>query len=89
MNLAKATYRLVGGGDLEVEYDRDVPCRICEQPVLDASVGGTDVCPWCDMGVCRSCGVRLYFIGEHVDGGRSLRGVRLHVAGCRGLAVTS
>lgn len=82
MNLAKAQYRLLEGGELEVEYDRDAPCRICEQPVTSASTGGTDVCPWCDCGSCRSCGVSLFAFGEHIDGGRSLRQLRAHVALC-------
>jgi hypothetical protein len=82
VRLAKATYRLVSGEDLEVEYDRDAPCAICEQPVEDASVGGTAVCPACDMGKCRSCGVTLMAFKEELDGGRSLRQLREHVAHC-------
>lgn len=33
-----------------VEYDEEAPCRICGKPVVEASMGGTDVCPWCDCG---------------------------------------
>lgn len=51
--IKKATYRLRGGGTLEVEYDPDAPCRICGKPVVEASVGGTDVCPYCDAGIHR------------------------------------
>ena len=45
-----ATYTLIDGTVLPVEYDETAPCRICGKPVMDASMGGTDVCPWCDMG---------------------------------------
>ena len=48
MKIAK--YPLTGGGFIEVEYDPDAPCRICGKPVIDASMGGTDVCSWCDCG---------------------------------------
>ena len=48
--MKKATYTLIGGKSLTVEYDETAPCRICGKPVIDASMGGTDVCPWCDCG---------------------------------------
>lgn len=32
------------------EFDPDFPCAYCEQPVISLSVGGSAVCPWCDMG---------------------------------------
>jgi hypothetical protein len=38
---------------VEVEYDENAPCRICDQPVMEASMGGIDVCPWCDTGYNR------------------------------------
>ena len=50
MNLQKATYDVVGQGPTEFEYDADAPCRLCGEPVIEASMGGTDVCPWCDCG---------------------------------------
>lgn len=37
----------------DVEYDDDDPCIICKLPVIEASVGGTAVCPWCDCGYDR------------------------------------
>jgi len=40
----------VGGHNIEFEYDETAPCRICGKPVVEASMGGTDVCPWCDCG---------------------------------------
>ncbi len=49
----KAKYRLIGGEEIEVEYDPDSPCIYCGAPVLEASMGGTAVCPWCDCGVLR------------------------------------
>lgn len=45
-----ATYTLIDGTKQDFEYDETAPCRICKKPVVEASVGGTDVCPWCDMG---------------------------------------
>lgn len=32
------------------EFDPDFPCAYCEEPVQSLSVGGSAVCPWCDMG---------------------------------------
>lgn len=48
--MLEARYRLVDGRTLVVEYSSEGPCRMCGEPVKAASVGGTDVCPWCDMG---------------------------------------
>lgn len=53
------TYNLVDGGTKTVEYDETAPCIICGQPVVEASMGGTVICPWCDCGHCRYCGVQL------------------------------
>jgi len=52
--MKKAKYRLIDGGFWEVEYDENAPCRVCGLPVIEASMGGTDVCPWCDCGVFRN-----------------------------------
>lgn len=52
-------YLLVGGGEKVFEYDENAPCIICGEPVVEASVGGTAICPWCDMGICRYCRVQL------------------------------
>ena len=54
-----ATYNLVGGGKKTVEYDENAPCAICGEPVMEASMSGTSVCPWCDCGHCRYCGEHL------------------------------
>jgi hypothetical protein len=50
--LKKVTYQGLDG-PIEVEYDSEAPCRVCGLPVKEASVGGTDVCPWCDAGFHR------------------------------------
>jgi hypothetical protein len=48
-----ATYQLVGGGERTVEYDANAPCWMCGEPVGEASMGGTVVCPSCDCGYNR------------------------------------
>ena len=45
-----ATYTGMDGKPFSIQYDETAPCRICGYSVMDASMGGTDVCPWCDMG---------------------------------------
>ena len=45
---------MIDGRTVEVEYDETAPCILCDMPVVAASVNGTNCCPWCDMGVCRS-----------------------------------
>jgi hypothetical protein len=72
-----ATYRLLDGTDRKIEYDENAPCMVCGEPVIEASMGGTSLCPWCDCGNCRYCGVRLpigrdkehsiELIKEHID----------------------
>lgn len=41
------------GQKIEIEYDTTAPCRICHYEIGDASMSGTDVCVWCDMGKSR------------------------------------
>lgn len=48
------TYTLINGKMLDVEYDETLPCVSCGLPVTEASMGGTSLCPWCDMGVHRN-----------------------------------
>jgi len=48
-----ATYAALQGSPIVVEYDDTAPCRMCGQPIIEASMGGTDVCPWCDCGCNR------------------------------------
>ena len=76
---AMATYPLVSGGTIEVEYDPEASCEVCGEPVISASVGGTTICPWCDTGKCRYCGVQSALVKEEIDGGRSLRSWREHM----------
>ena len=56
-----AAYHLTDGTNISIEYDETLPCRLCGLPVVEASMGGTDVCPWCDLGTCR------YAPGHRVD----------------------
>ena len=78
--MKSATYRTLDGNEIRVEYDETAPCVVCGEPVGEASMGGTAICPACDCGQCRYCGVRAALVGEHVDGGRSLRQWREHMA---------
>lgn len=48
-----ATYTLSDGTHITVEYDENAPCMICHKPIIEASIGGTNICPWCDMGIER------------------------------------
>lgn len=48
--MEKATYTGIDGKKFDVEYDPNALCIICGLPVVTASIGGTAVCPWCDMG---------------------------------------
>lgn len=45
-------YKL-NGQRLRIEYDSEQPCIVCGLPVEEASVGGTMICPMCDMGMHR------------------------------------
>jgi len=69
----------VSYGNTVVRYDADCPCEICSLPVENASVGGVDICPACDMGKCRFCKKRSVILRVKLDGGRSLRRWRDHV----------
>ena len=62
-----ATYRGLDGKGFTVEYDPESPCIHCGLPVVEASVGGTAVCPWCDMGVDRWSGERFWIVALHGD----------------------
>jgi hypothetical protein len=52
-DMKTAKYKLLGGKEIEIEYDEMAPCIICGYPVIAASMAGTDVCPWCDSGYTR------------------------------------
>lgn len=64
--MKEATYTLLGGSKLTVEYDETAPCRMCGLPVIEASVGGTDVCPWCDCGFYRD-GTEFSFMDMYAN----------------------
>jgi hypothetical protein len=79
----KATYTMLFGGTREkptiIEYEDEQPCKICGEPILGISMSGTDICPWCDMGKCRYCGVTIFVLREEIDGGASLKNLREHM----------
>ena len=52
--MASAEYTGLNGQPILVQYDPAAPCRICKLPVVAASMGGTDVCSWCDIGIHRN-----------------------------------
>lgn len=52
--MKQAIYQLAGGVLMVVPYDENAPCKCCGFPVESASVGGTNLCPKCDMGYWRS-----------------------------------
>ena len=66
-------------GDKEIEYDELAPCLSCGEPVHNASMGGTVICPACDCGRCRFCKISIFVIKEELDGGRSKREVLEHM----------
>ena len=38
----------------DVHYDETTPCLVCGNPVINASMGGLDICPSCDCGYWRT-----------------------------------
>ena len=72
-------YKKLDGTDLIVEYDENAPCICCGEPVIEASMGGTNLCPWCDTGRCRFCGISIMVFKEEVDGGQSKRDLLAHM----------
>jgi len=74
-----ATYTDLDGEKRKIEYDEKAPCLICSEPVIEASMGGTSICPWCDMGKCRYCGITIWVVKESVDGGRSKKELLTHM----------
>ena len=70
-----ASYTLLDGTTHEVEYDPDAPCWMCGQPVVEASMGGTVVCPWCDCGMTRDG--RRWTLAECFDAHRRFNDSRL------------
>lgn len=75
-----ATYKLIGGGSKTIEYDETAPCMICGEPVGEASMGGTAVCPACDCGKCRFCG-ETFLTGREQTREECMKVVKKHIAG--------
>jgi len=71
--------RTIKYGETEVQYDEDTPCIICGEPVIGASMGGTNICPSCDCGKCRYCGVKIFVLKEEVDNGKSKKNFLEHI----------
>ena len=77
-----ATYNMVGGGKFTVEYDENAPCIICGEPVVEASMGGTNICSWCDCGNCRYCGEK-YLTGGETTKEECQRVIDKHIRRCK------
>ncbi len=77
------TYNLIGGGTKTVEYDETAACIVCGEPVMAASMGGTVVCPWCDCGHCRYCGI-TYLTGREQTTEECNRVIKKHIAWHKG-----
>ncbi len=78
MRIAK--YRKnIDGKYFEVEYDEEAPCQCCGEPVISASMGGTNLCPACDLGKCRYCGKTIFVIRKEIDGGKSKEELLKHM----------
>ena len=56
MIMREATYTLIDGTRKTFRYDPLAPCVGCGLPVVEASMGGTVLCPWCDSGYDRQGG---------------------------------
>jgi hypothetical protein len=74
-----AKYKKLDGSYLIIEYDENAACICCGEPVGEASMGGTSICPACDCGKCRYCGVDIVVVKEEIDGGRSKRNFLEHI----------
>jgi len=66
-------------GKKTYQYDENAPCIICGEPVIAASMGGTVVCPWCDLGKCRYCKIPIFVLKEELDDGRSKKELLDHM----------
>ena len=61
MKIAK--YTSMDGKPFVIEYDETEPCIVCGNPVIEASVGGTVICPSCDCGYWRD-GRKMDIMGK-------------------------
>lgn len=71
----EATYLLLSGEWVTVEYDSNDPCDICGLPVICASTSGSTICPWCDCGIYRD-GTKWTI--EDLDSGRVREKAKAH-----------
>ena len=62
-SMKTARYNGIDGKPIIIEYDETEPCIICGNPVIEASMGGTVVCPSCDCGYWRD-GRKMDIMGE-------------------------
>jgi hypothetical protein len=76
------TYNLIGGGTKTIEYDENAPCIICGEPVITASVGGTVICPSCDLGKCRFCG-KSFLTGRETTTEICQQVINEHIKQCK------
>lgn len=51
--MKKVTYPIAGEMTYTSTYDETLPCIVCGNPVINASMGGPRVCPSCDIGRSR------------------------------------
>jgi hypothetical protein len=65
------TYTKLNGEKFTVEYDPDFPCLCCGLPVVNASMGGTLICPACDCGMHRD--YRKWTYRETLEFGKRYR----------------
>lgn len=77
-----AIYHSIDGKEIKVEYDENAPCIICGEPVKEASMGGTAICAWCDMGRCRFCGEQFY-TGREKTRAECEAVVKIHIIQCK------
>lgn len=72
-------YKQQDGKDLKITYDENAPCIVCGEPVISASMGGTVICPSCDLGKCRYCGMTVFVMKKEIDGGESKKKLLDHI----------
>lgn len=80
--MKKATYKLSNGSEKIIEYDETAPCTICGECVEEASISGTTICPWCDMGKCRYCG-ETFLTGFEKTRAECEAVIRIHISQCK------
>ena len=59
--------------------DIEEPCLVCGEPVISPSMSGNRICPACDLGRCRYCGMVFFVFKEKIDGGKSKKDILEHM----------